>query len=118
MKLTTTVPVTYNDSPATSKTAIMHATIEGRNRIRKGNETIIEYKYEDADGVLHSNGREYISDTEMDTLYASVKADLPDIDVVGHAVHEETKYYLGLKVKMLERFTALLPAEVVIDPEV
>ena len=34
MKLTSTVPVTYNDSVATTKTVVMNATIEERVKYR------------------------------------------------------------------------------------
>ena len=117
MKLTSTVPVTYNDSVATTKTVVMNATIEERVKYRTEDFTRIVYKYEDADGDLYATDREDISNTEMDALYETVKADLPDIDVVGHAYHEEYKYLLGVKVKMLERFTVLAANEIVVDDE-
>jgi len=107
LELLSDVMVTYNDSQSTSTTVFMHGIIEEIYKNLTTDYTTIIYKYVDSNGNVHTHGRYIVTETEMDALYETVKNDLPDIDVVGHAEHEITKYYHGFRVIMADKFPEL-----------
>jgi len=68
MKLQSTVPVTYNDSTSTSKTAVMIGEILEIYKNISKNETEIIYVYVDADGNQHSKGKYIAKNVEADVI--------------------------------------------------
>jgi len=108
MKLVSNIDLTYSfgDVNGNTENGIVEMFLLGRaGKDKEGNKNFV-YAYKTPEGVVIKSGwmKDSITPEEADALYAAVKANLPDINVVGLTAWTNALDIEAARVKMATTF--------------